>query len=98
MTGSFEFIRLQISARVTWLEFNRAPVNAFNREMVQEVREAIAVALTDPEVRVLVLASGIADYFSAGADLHEFEGMKARDMRGWVSICHLYSGHIAESH
>jgi enoyl-CoA hydratase/carnithine racemase len=88
MTRGFEFIRLQVSARVAWLEFNRAPVNAFNREMVLEVREAIAVALTDPEVRVLVLASAIPGYFSAGADPHEFEGMKARDMREWVSICH----------
>ncbi len=88
MTRGFEFIRLQVSARVAWLEFNRASVNAFNREMVLEVREAIAAALTDPEVRVLVLASAIPGYFSAGADLHEFEGMKARDMRGWVSICH----------
>jgi enoyl-CoA hydratase len=88
MTRGFEFIRLQVSARTAWLEFNRAPVNAFNREMVLEVREAIAAALTDPEVRVLVLASAIPGYFSAGADLHEFEGMKARDMRGWVSICH----------
>jgi len=88
MTRGFEFIRLQVSARVAWLEFNRAPVNAFNREMVLEVRDAIAAALADPEVRVLVLASAIPGYFSAGADLHEFEGMKARDMRGWVSICH----------
>ena len=88
MTRGFEFIRLQVSARVAWLEFNRAPVNAFNREMVLEVRDAIVAALADPEVRVLVLASAIPGYFSAGADLHEFEGMKARDMRGWVSICH----------
>ncbi len=88
MTRGFEFIRLQVSARVAWLEFNRAPVNAFNREMVLEVREAIAATLADPEVRVLALASAIPGYFSAGADLHEFEGMKARDMRGWVSICH----------
>jgi len=51
MTRGFEFIRLQVSARAAWLEFNRAPVNAFNREMVLEVREAIAAALTDPEVR-----------------------------------------------
>ena len=88
MTCSFEFIRLRVDARVAWLEFNRAPVNAFNREMVQEVREAIAAALADPGVRVLVLASAIDGYFSAGADLHVFEGMIARDMRSWVSLCH----------
>lgn len=85
---SFEFIRRRVANGVGRLEFNRAPINAFNRQMVQEVRDAIATALTDPEVRVLVLASAIPGYFSAGADLHEFQGMKARDMRGWVTMCH----------
>src|SRR5262249_19612138 len=65
MTYSLEFIRLRVVARVAWIEFNRAPVNAFNREMVDEVHEAIATALADPEVRVLVIASVIDDYFSA---------------------------------
>ena len=88
MIRSFEFVRLHVDARIAWLEFNRAPVNAFNREMVEEVREAIAGAIADPEVRVLVLASAIDAYFSAGADLQVFAGMKARDMRTWVSMCH----------
>jgi enoyl-CoA hydratase len=85
---SFEFIRLRIDARIAWLDFNRAPVNAFNRQMAEEVRDAIAAALADANVRSLVLASAIPKYFSAGADLHEFEGMRARDMRRWVSMCH----------
>jgi enoyl-CoA hydratase len=88
MTHSLEFVRLRIVARVAWIEFNRAPVNAFNREMVEEVRGAIATALADPEVRVLVIASAIDDYFSAGADLHVFSGMKGPDMHAWVSLCH----------
>jgi len=88
MTYSLEFIRLRVVARVAWIEFNRAPVNAFNREMVDEVHESIATALADPEVRVPVIASAIDDYFSAGADLHVFRGMKGRDMHGWVSLCH----------
>jgi enoyl-CoA hydratase len=88
MTHSLEFVRLRIVARVAWIEFNRPPVNAFNREMVDEVREAIATALADLEVRVLVIASAIDGYFSAGADLHVFTGMKGPDMHGWVSLCH----------
>ena len=88
MSHNFEFIRLRVSARVAWLEFNRAPVNAFNGKMVQEVHDGIAAALADPQIRVLVLASAIPDYFSAGADLRGFEGMKGRDMRVWVSMCH----------
>ena len=33
MTYNLQFIRLRVVARVAWIEFNRAPVNAFNREM-----------------------------------------------------------------
>ena len=66
MTPSFEFIRLRTDARVAWIEFNRAPVNAFNQNMVKEVRAAIAAATTDPDVEVVVLASAIDGYFSAG--------------------------------
>jgi enoyl-CoA hydratase len=88
MSPSFEFVRLHADTRVAWIEFNRAPVNAFNRSMVKEVRTAITTATTDPEVRVVVLASAIDGYFSAGADLHVFKEMKGRDMRRWVSMCH----------
>jgi enoyl-CoA hydratase len=86
MNPTFEFVRLHADMRVAWIEFNRAPV--FNRSMVKEVRTAIAAATTDPEVRVVVLASAIDGYFSAGADLHVFKEMKGRDMRRWVSMCH----------
>jgi enoyl-CoA hydratase/carnithine racemase len=88
MAYSWEFIRLSVVARVAWIEFNRAPINAVNREMVEEVREAIVAALADPEIRVLVIASAINNYFSAGADLRVFKGMKAGDMRSWVLLCH----------
>jgi enoyl-CoA hydratase len=88
MTHNLESIRLRVVARVAWIEFNRAPVNAFNREMVEEVRIAIATSLADPEVRVVVIASAIDSYFSAGEDLHVTKGMKAGDMHGWVSLCH----------
>src|ERR1700722_10596872 len=88
MSYSLEFIRLRVVARVAWIEFNRAPVNAFNREMVEEVRKAIAASIGDPEVRVIIIASAIDSYFSAGADLHIFKGMKADDMYSWVSLCH----------
>lgn len=81
-------IRITDINRVRWLEFNRPPVNAFNRQMVHDTRDAIAAALADPAVRVLVLASAVDGYFSAGADLHEFRGMRSDDMRAWVTLCH----------
>jgi enoyl-CoA hydratase/carnithine racemase len=45
MAYSWEFIRLSVVARVAWIEFNRAPINTVNREMVEEVREAIVACL-----------------------------------------------------
>ena len=78
-------IRFTIDRHVGWLEFNRPPVNAFTREMVDETHDAIAAALADPAVRVLVLASAVPRYFSAGADLHVFKDIGQDGMRGWAS-------------
>ena len=84
----YTFIRVRDVNQVRWLEYNRPPVNAFNRQMVHETRDGIATALEDPTVRVLVLASAVGGYFSAGADLNEFRGMKSEGMREWVALCH----------
>ena len=80
--------RFTLDRHVDWLEFNRPPVNAFTREMVDETHDAIAAALADPDVRVVVLASAVERYFSAGADLHVFKGIGQDGMRSWVGRCH----------
>ena len=82
------FTRSTVDRHVGWLEFNRPPVNAFTREMVDETHDAVVAALADPEVRVLVLASAVPRYFSAGADLHIFKGIGQGGMRGWATRCH----------
>ncbi len=56
--------------------------------MVDETHDAIAAALGDPEVRVLVLASALPRYFSAGADLQVFKGIGQDGMRRWAERCH----------
>ncbi|HZB53456.1 MAG TPA: enoyl-CoA hydratase/isomerase family protein, partial [Reyranella sp.] len=88
MTQSLKCLRASIVRNVGWLEFNRPPVNAFTREMVDETHDAIAAALADPAVRVLVLASAVPRYFSAGADLHVFKDIGQDGMRRWAERCH----------
>ena len=51
--GAPAFVRFSIERCVGWLEFNRPPVNAFTRPMVDETHDGIATALADPEVRVV---------------------------------------------
>jgi len=88
MSQAPAFIRLSTVRHVGWLEFNRPPVNAFTREMVDEVHDGVVSALADPDVRVLVLASAVPGYLSAGADLNVFKNMKSDGMRSWANQCH----------
>lgn len=81
-------IRFTLERQVGWLEFNRPPVNAFTHDMVEETSDGIAAAVADPAVRVLVLASAVERYFSAGADLNVFKGMTGAAMRRWAERCH----------
>ena len=84
----YDFIKVSDIRKTRWLEYNRSPVNAFNRQMVDEIRNAISQAISNTEVRVIVLASANKDYFSAGADLNEFDGMTSQGMHAWVMTCH----------
>lgn len=85
---TFAFIRTTTVRHTRWIEFNRPKVNAFNRQMVDETHAAIKQAVEDPTVRVIVMASAIEGYLSAGADLNAFKGISTEAMRAWVTQCH----------
>ncbi len=85
---SFEYLRVESSERIGWIEFRRPPLNAFNWEMLHEVPKALAQLLNDADIRVIVFASGLEKYFSTGADLKVFEAMSQDDIRLWVEKCH----------
>lgn len=84
----YNFMKVTDVGATRWLEFNRPPVNAFTREMVQEVHASISAALADISVRVLVIGSSVDLYFSAGADLKEFQDIGTKGMADWVDMCH----------
>ena len=58
---------------IGWIRLNRAPVNAIDLPFLQEIVQAIQAARNDPEVKVVMLASRMKGYFSAGLDLKELE-------------------------
>jgi enoyl-CoA hydratase len=88
MTRNYSFIRFSTVGPVGWLDFNRPPVNAFSRQMVDETHDCIEAALADPKVRVLVIGSAVEAYFSAGADLNAFKGLSADGILDWTKRCH----------
>lgn len=93
----YTFIQLDDVGAARWLQFNRPPVNAFTRTMVEEVRASVREALEDPAVRVVVIASAVERYFSAGADLREFQTMDKTGMTAWVDLCHEIADLLRES-
>lgn len=88
MAETASFVRTTTVRHVGWIDFHRPPVNAFNHQMVDETHDAIATALADSDVRVIVLGSALDGYFSAGADLKVFKGMTGEGMRRWALRTH----------
>lgn len=86
--AQYDFLAVEIRNAVGWLAYNRPPVNAFNRQMVEEVVAAFDALHADPAVRVIVLASALPRYFSSGADLKVFRDMRPEDFRAWIALCH----------
>jgi enoyl-CoA hydratase len=84
----FQHVALSREGRVGWLAYNRPPINAFDHTLLREVPAALQALLDDPRVRVIVFASALERYFSAGAELRLFEGIGSDGMREWVGVCH----------
>ncbi|MGD0626173.1 MAG: enoyl-CoA hydratase-related protein [Thermodesulfobacteriota bacterium] len=55
---------------VTILTLTRPPINALDREALDELAEAIEVVEADKQTRVLVIISGIEGIFCSGGDLN----------------------------
>lgn len=94
---SSDFVRTRVVDHVGWLSFDRPPVNAFEWTMVRQVSEALDRFAADGEVRVIVLASAVPRYFSAGADLETFRGIGAEGMDRWCALVHHLVGQFRSS-
>lgn len=88
LADGLDHVRLSVVRDVGWLEFNRPPINAFNEQMVQETILGFQRMERSADVRVIVLASALDRYFSAGAELQIFEGIGTDGMREWVRLVH----------
>jgi len=84
----FEFVRTSVVNRVGWMEYNRPPINAFPRQMVDETHDAMAELIASPETSVVVVASAVEKYFSSGADLDAFANSDLPAMKSWMEKCH----------
>ena len=81
-------VRVAVERHVGWLEFDRAPVNAFSWAMIRQVKDGLIELEADDDARVIVLASALERYFSAGADLDAFRSIDETGMAEWCDLVH----------
>lgn len=78
-----QLVQVESRGSVRVLTLDRSPVNALNRALIDATGAAVADAASDHAVRAVVLYGG-RRAFSAGADLHELNGMAPEARRAWI--------------
>ncbi len=74
-----EFVSLEVADRVATLTLQRPPMNALNRQMQAEIRDAAIEVAERRDVGAVILYGG-PKVFAAGADIKEMSGMAYQDM------------------
>ena len=88
---SYQHILYAVDDRVATITMNRPKqLNAMSLELCAEVKDAVAKADADPEVRVLILTGAGGKAFSAGYDLNDPQQAEFRkSIEGWTKRIHM---------
>ena len=81
-----EFANLDyaVADRVAEITMRRAPVNAINHALIDEINAAYRKAKADPGVRAIILTSAFDKAFSAGMDLAMIRNGRGLDLRRFL--------------
>jgi len=74
-----EFVNLEVAGGLGTIRLARPPMNAFNRQVQEELRACAEKAARRADVRAVVVYGG-EKVFAAGADVKEMAGMSYADM------------------
>lgn len=81
---TFNHILLEVNDHIATLTLNRPQVlNALNREMVDEIDQAVDKISRDSDIRVVVL-TGTGKHFAAGADVNDMSNMVPEEARNFA--------------
>jgi enoyl-CoA hydratase/carnithine racemase len=74
-----EFVRLEVDGGVGTIRLDRPPMNAFSRQVQEELMECAQEAARRADVRAVVVYGG-EKVFAAGADIKEMAALSYADM------------------
>ncbi len=90
-----EFVKLEVDGGVGTIRLDRPPMNAFTRQVQEELRACADEAARRADVRAVVVYGG-EKVFAAGADIKEMAGMSYADMAAVARRLSACFGSISE--
>jgi enoyl-CoA hydratase/carnithine racemase len=70
------------------LSLNRAPANAYDRQMLRDLSEAIKLVREDASVRVAVIRSAAPKFFCSGADISTLRDADRAQFASFLTLAH----------
>jgi enoyl-CoA hydratase len=86
---AFQLLDYDVGGSVAEITMRRAPVNAVNHALIDEILAAYRQAKADPEVRAIILTSAFDNAFSAGMDLAMIRNGRGLDLRRFLEKLYL---------
>ncbi|MEQ9641717.1 MAG: enoyl-CoA hydratase/isomerase family protein [Alphaproteobacteria bacterium] len=87
--SDFQTIDYEVRDRVAEITMRRAPVNAVNHALIDDILAAYARARADDGVRAVILTSAFERAFSAGMDLEMIKGSNGLTLRNFLEKLYL---------
>jgi enoyl-CoA hydratase len=82
-------LRYDVTDHVAEITLARAPVNALNLSLLDQLLDALRRAAADQDVRAVVLTSAVPRQFCAGLDLSVIAGKSEADVRPFLQKLYL---------
>lgn len=79
-----DHVQYCIEDRVATISLVRPPVNALSLDVIRAIVVALKRAAADPQVRAVIISSGVAKRFSAGLDIDILLGKSSDEIRPFV--------------
>ncbi len=80
----FQLLDYEVRDRIAEITMKRAPVNAINHALIEEINAAYRQARDDKNVRAIILTSAFENAFSAGMDLAMIRHGSGLDLRRFL--------------
>ncbi len=95
---TYQYILTQLSENILTITINRPDkLNALNRDLLQEIKDAVMNAQTNEEVAGIILTGSGQKAFAAGADIAEFSSYSVEEGTSLSGAGHLVMNEIENS-